>query len=153
MTGDDPCTTAATSDERAALDPLGRDECVRLMASVPVGRVAVGRPGQAPFVAPVNFGLDGDIVVFRTDLGDKLQGLRNGHVTFQVDAFDPFHRTGWSVLVNGVAETATSDQVERVDVRPWAPGPKSWWIQLRPALITGRRLRLVDSPGDDRGYL
>jgi len=137
----------------SALDPIDRDECLRLMASVPVGRIAVCRPAQAPLVLPVNFGLDGDVIVFRTDGGEKLLGLRNGPVTFEVDAFDPFHRTGWSVLVHGFAEKATSEQVERIDVRPWAPGPKSSWVQLRPVLITGRKLTLLDQPGDSRGYL
>src|SRR6266508_4316639 len=52
---------------RAELDELDRDECFRLLASVPVGRIAVCGPGQAPLVVPVNFALDGDVIVFRTD--------------------------------------------------------------------------------------
>ena len=84
-------------EDRTVLDEISREECLALIGTVPIGRVAVGVAGQAPLVMPVNFALDADLVVFRTDEGDKLQGLRRWPVTFQVDSFDPYHRTGWSV--------------------------------------------------------
>ena len=137
--------------DRTVLDDLDRDECLRLLRTVPVGRIAVGNPGQAPLVMPVNFGLDGDIVVFRSDEGDKLGGMRKWPVTFQVDAFDPDLRTGWSVMIHGIATDATTEQSERVAVHPWSPGIKQWWVQILPALITGRRIRPIDTPSDRRG--
>jgi len=142
-----------TDGDRTTLDELDREECLRLLASMPVGRIAAGRPGQAPLVVPVNYGLIGDVIIFRSDDGDKLRSLQRGPVTFEVDAIDAFHRIGWSVLVHGVVAEATPKQVERVCVQPWAPSPKSLWIQLLPAAITGRRLRLLDVPGDGSGYL
>ncbi len=140
-------------DDRTALDELDRDECFRLLSTMPIGRLAVCTSGQAPLVVPVNFGLDGDVVVFRSDQGTTLQALQRGPVTFECDAIDPYHRIGWSVLVHGVLAQATTEQVDRVCVEPWAPGPKSQWIQLSPATVTGRRLRLLDVPEDRPGYL
>ena len=153
MSGFGDASAEGFVEGRTVLDELDRDECLRLLATVPVGHIAVGAAGQAPLVMPVNFALDGDIVVFRSDSGDKLRGMRAWPVTFQVDAFDPYHRTGWSVMIHGVAEDATRDQIDRLTVATWAPGPKIWWVQIRPSRITGRGLRLVDLPGDGRGYL
>ena len=50
----------------AALTQLSRDECLRLMASVPVGRIIYTRRAP-PAVELVNFALDHDDIVIRTD--------------------------------------------------------------------------------------
>jgi uncharacterized protein len=123
------------------LEELDRDECLRLLATEPVGRVAVGWPGQAPLVLPVNHVLAGGAVVFRTGHGDKLRGLGQGPVSFEVDTYDPATRTGWSVLVHGIADRAQPEDVAHLELEPWAPGDKEVWVRIVPAIITGRRVR------------
>ena len=133
---------------------LDREECFALLASMSIGRIAVASPVGSPLVVPVNYALDGEVVVFRTDTGSKLAALRHGAISFQVDLFDPGHRTGWSVLVQGIAyESAPDGAPAHVDVEPWAPGPKSHWIRIVPGHVSGRRLCLHADTWDDAGYL
>ena len=104
----------------ATLEEIDRDECLDLVGSVSVGRIAVALPGGPPFVVPVNYALDGDVVVFRSDPGSKLFALREQPVSFQVDAVDPVRRTGWSVLIQGIAQEVAQDEVEHLVVESWA---------------------------------
>jgi nitroimidazol reductase NimA-like FMN-containing flavoprotein (pyridoxamine 5'-phosphate oxidase superfamily) len=134
----------------ASIELLPRDECLKLLATVSIGRVAVALPGSPPLVVPVNYALDGEVIVFRTDPGSKLDALRDHPASFQVDLIDPVHRTGWSVLVQGLAyETSPAD----MEIEPWDSGDKAHWVRIFPGAITGRRLRLPELPVDERGYL
>jgi nitroimidazol reductase NimA-like FMN-containing flavoprotein (pyridoxamine 5'-phosphate oxidase superfamily) len=139
--------------QESSLDEIPREECLALLASMPVGRLAVASPGAPPLVVPVNYVLDGEIVVFRSDPGEKVIQLRGSPVSFQIDQIDPSRRTGWSVLVQGVAYEATPHEVEHLHVEPWAGGQKSHWVRIVPASITGRRIRLAEIRRDSRGYL
>lgn len=47
---------------------LDRDQCLRLLADDEIGRLAV-IAGNTPAIFPVNYALDGDTIVFRTDPG------------------------------------------------------------------------------------
>ena len=84
---------------------------------------------HGPLVVPVNYALDGDVVVFRSGAGSKLRALRDAPLSFQVDLIDPSHRTGWSVLIRGTAHEAT-DARDAFRVDPWAPGAKQHWIRV-----------------------
>src|SRR5207244_229686 len=70
------------------LEHLSRDECMRLLASVPVGRIVYTRQAL-PAVALVNFALlDGDILI-RTDAEDELAAAtRDAVVAFEADRVD-----------------------------------------------------------------
>jgi hypothetical protein len=78
----------AVGDDDPTLEVLTREECLRLVATLPVGRIAVNGVGGPPHVVPVNYVLDGDVIVFRTDPGTKLSALRKRPVTFQTDLID-----------------------------------------------------------------
>jgi CBS domain-containing protein len=133
--------------DRRGLVVLGLDECLRRLATTPVGRVAFVVAG-APIVLPVNHGLDGTSIVFRTTWGSKLQVAQGGGaVAFEVDGFEHTTRTGWSVLVRGKASPVyESYDVQRYDalgVRPWAgiePEDDAVWIRIRAEEITGREI-------------
>jgi nitroimidazol reductase NimA-like FMN-containing flavoprotein (pyridoxamine 5'-phosphate oxidase superfamily) len=140
------------SDHPADLETLDRADCFALLASVEIGRIAVSQAGWSPLVGPVNFRLDGEVVVFRLDPGATLRGLHQ-HVSFQTDAIDPVHHTGWSVLVQGIAYEASAEEVRDVDLEPWAPGAKEHWIRLVAGSVTGRRLRFAVDQPDARAYL
>lgn len=131
-------------DRRSGLEVLERRECLELLASHPVGRVAVVL-GSSPLIFPVNYALDGDSIVFRSDEGSKLAGARNGfHMSFEIDGIDDDERRGWSVVVNGVGrEVVDATELARMktlDLHPWSPGAKGHWIRIRPETMTGRRL-------------
>ncbi len=94
----------ATADGRAVVVPvqgdrrdpevLSRDECLRLMSEVPIGRVAV-IVGEVPVVVPVNFSLPGEDIVFRTAPGTKLvAAVSRSAVSFEVDAVKRRARDG-----------------------------------------------------------
>ena len=84
---------------------LSREECFELLASQPVGRLAVASPDGPPLVVPVNYRLDGEAIVFRSDQGLKVRLLRQAPVSFEVDFIDWQHRTGWSTKSEGSAAT------------------------------------------------
>jgi nitroimidazol reductase NimA-like FMN-containing flavoprotein (pyridoxamine 5'-phosphate oxidase superfamily) len=136
----------------ARLEEIDREQCLELVGSVSVGRIAVALPGGPPLVVPVNYVLDVDVVVFRSDPGSKLLALREQPVSFQVDAVDPIRRTGWSVLIQGVAREVTRNEIMHLAVESWA-GATRHWIRVLPAAITGRRIRMVDFPVQTEGYL
>ena len=139
--------------EVEGLEELDHDQCVELLASMSIGRLAVAVDDDGPLVVPVNYVLDGDVVVFRSGAGSKLHALWDLPVSFQVDQVDPFHRAGWSVLVRGYASEATSQQVKDLALEPWAPGSKRHWIRIVPRAITGRRIPAEGLPWDTRGYM
>jgi nitroimidazol reductase NimA-like FMN-containing flavoprotein (pyridoxamine 5'-phosphate oxidase superfamily) len=130
---------------------LTRSECFGLLAEQHLGRVVLV-DDRGPVAFPVNFVLDGHTVLFRTDDGTKLRiAGRRAQVAFEIDGADEPTRTGWSVLVRGEAtEVTDADELARVQQLPvcaWAPGPKSHYIRILPAALTGRRIALLnDAP-------
>jgi hypothetical protein len=113
-------------------------------------------------ILPVNYALDGHVIVIRTGPGTKLTAAQHANVAFEVDAVDEQRGTGWSVLVLGVAEMVTDqhspDVIRRTHtsgVEPWAPGEHPHWLRLMPKHVTGRRLVAGDSPPpfEAAGYL
>ena len=131
---------------------LDRDECLILLRWEPIVRLAVASPGCAPSVVPVNFVLDGETIVFRSDPGEKLTLLADQPVSLQADRFDWYRRIGWSVLVRGIAREIDPRQVAGLDVQTWAPGAKEHYVRVIPDSITGRRLVLDRPETDERGY-
>jgi nitroimidazol reductase NimA-like FMN-containing flavoprotein (pyridoxamine 5'-phosphate oxidase superfamily) len=119
---------------------LAEQDCWELLQSEEIGRVAVCFGGQVD-IFPVNFGLDGDGIVFRTNAGRKMNGLTTGEVAFEVDNVDVRARSGWSVVVHGDARDISNfDGPERRRAsRPWT-GSKDFLIRITPRSITGRRV-------------
>ena len=141
-----------TTTAERQFDVLLRPECMARLATRTVGRLAVADGDEPPFVVPVNYLLDGETIVFRTGPGEKLRLLRHHPASFQVDQFDEFLREGWTVLVRGTTQRATPAQVERLQLTPWAPGDKETWVQMRPGVVSGRRIRTSRPWPDDRAY-
>lgn len=124
---------------------LGRQECLRLMAEVPVGRIVFTRRAL-PAVRPVNFTLDEDgSVLLRISVTSELVGAIAGAVVaFEADAFDTRTQAGWSVVITGTA-TLVTDPAEhtrllREGPRSWAPAPHEVFVRVAPELVTGREL-------------
>jgi uncharacterized protein len=136
---------------------LDRDQCLRLLADDEIGRLAV-IAGNSPVIFPVNYALDGDTIVFRTDPGTKLAHGPRGRASFEVDRLDRAGRAGWSVVATGRLEEVTHydaailARVRRLAIDPWAGGAKLHWMRLVPDRITGRRVeRPRAAPGPPTG--
>ena len=133
-------------DGEPALQVLDADECLHLLGTHQIGRLGVNAE-HYPLIFPVNYALDDGIIVIRTAPGTKLAAADHANVTFEVDDIDQRSRSGWSVLVRGLAEEVTSRhraeliaRTEATGVVPWAPGSHGHWIRLIPHAITGRRI-------------
>jgi len=123
---------------------LTKSECFDLLAQEHLGRVAFV-DDLGPLVVPVNFVLDRHMVVFRTGEGTKLDAaVRGSRVAFEVDGADPAARTGWSLLVRGeaieVTDPAELARLRALRLDPWAPGAKTHYVRILPAVLTGRRI-------------
>jgi uncharacterized protein len=124
------------------LREIGRTECLELIGTSRVGRVAYCDE-HGPVVLPVNHVLDGDQILIRISPHSLLaRHLRSGRASFQVDEFDDYTQSGWSVLVRADAEFVPYDELPEIDERPypWAEGQRTLHVRLSPTEITGRRL-------------
>jgi uncharacterized protein len=126
------------------LEVLDRDECLDLLASVPLGRV-VFTDRALPAIQPVNFVLDGHEVIIRVSPGSKLgTAMRAAVVAFEADDFDPVGHTGWSVTAVGQARLVDDPRevarLARLPLRPWAPGPQDHFVRISEMQLSGRRI-------------
>ncbi|MCW5250376.1 MULTISPECIES: pyridoxamine 5'-phosphate oxidase family protein [unclassified Streptomyces] len=133
--------------------PLDRQECLRLLAKVPVGRVVYTRRAL-PAVLPVNFVLDTDAsVLLRTSAGSDLVRAVDGFViAFEADEFDIASRSGWSVVVTGPAAVVTDperhERLLRTGPHSWMPIRDDVFVRIEAAMVTGRELTdLSGGPG------
>jgi uncharacterized protein len=128
----------------SALKQLTREECLRLMASVPLGRIVYTRQAL-PAVELVNFALDNGDIVIRTGRSGKLAAATRGAVVaFEADSVDPGRHAGWSVTAIGQSHEITDpdeiDRLEQIGLSSWAPGNQDHFIRISPEILNGRRL-------------
>jgi uncharacterized protein len=134
--------------DRHGLEVLSLAQCMSLLRSRPLGRIAYLDAG-GPTVVPVNHLVDGSSVVLRSFAGAKLDAAIVGApVAFQLDDHDPARGTGWSVLLKGRADLVEDE--ERIaryaaELESWAveDGAQVTWIRVVAEEVTGRRLRRV----------
>ena len=152
---------SVSPDPGATLEELPPTECYRLLATHEVGRLGVNAE-HYPLVIPVNYGLDGTTIVVRTHPGPVLRAASHANVTFEVDDVDRRTRSGWSVLVRGLAEEVTEGHSQGLVARthasgtqPWAPGEHGSWLRIIAHHVTGRRIVPGELPPavDPRAYL
>ena len=135
----------------ASPSELSRDECLGLLASVSVGRVA-WIADDVPHILPVNHRMHHGQIVIRTDVDSHLARQAIGAaVAFEVDNVDYGRLTGWSVVVNGVCrivDEAGSRAVASDALTPWVKGENAQVITIEPTSVTGRRL--VEKAANDQ---
>ena len=129
--------------DHAGLEILPFDVCLRLLASVPVGRVGFFADGEI-VILPVNYVVDGQDMVFRTARGSKLSAAEGRDlVTFEADEYNEQTRSGWSVVVTGRAEVIYEDaeiqRLSRLGLHPWVTAADHpFWIRIRANAVSGR---------------
>jgi hypothetical protein len=126
------------------LEQLSRAECMRLMGTVPVGRIVYTRQAL-PAVELVNFALvDGDIVIRTSAAGKLAAATRGAVVAFEAGSVDLAGHAGWSVTVVGQARAVTGGAeisgLERAALASWVPGERDHFIRISPAIVNGRRV-------------
>jgi len=127
----------------SALQRLTGNECLQLMASVPVGRIIYTRQAL-PAVELVNFAIDNGDIIIKTDHSGKLAAAtREAVVAFEADSLDPGHCVGWSVTAIGQSQEVTDPEeigrLKQIGLSSWAPD-REHFIRIRPGIINGRRL-------------
>ncbi len=153
--------TSTPDGTDATLQEIPAEECYRLLGTPEIGRLDVNAEHH-PLIFPVNYGMDGTTIVVRTRPGTKLAAAQHANVTFEVDESDRRTRSGWSVLVRGLAdEVGPEHRAELVarthatGVQPWAPGDHGHWLRLISQQVSGRRIvpRKLPPAVDPRAYL
>jgi Pyridoxamine 5'-phosphate oxidase len=130
------------------LETLTRAEALRLLGSVPMGRVVFTHQAL-PAIRPINHLLDGDEIVIRTGGGSALARSVTARgdqvVAYEADIIDPCRQLGWSVIVVGRASRVCDEQAAaryRHRLQPWVAGTFDEIMKIQVEIVDG--FRLVD---------
>jgi Pyridoxamine 5'-phosphate oxidase len=131
------------TDERALLE-LPRSESLRLLASVPVGRLVFTHQAL-PAIRPVNHIVDDDKIVIGLTSGSAIAGSAGQDgtvVAYEADSLDLETRQGWTVIVVGIArlESEAAARQYRDELHPWLAGAMTDIISISSEIVTGYRL-------------
>lgn len=109
-----------------------------------VGRLVITVAGE-PLVFPLNYAVDGDAIVFRTQIGTKLTGITRSMATFEVDHFDASGH-GWAVTFEGLAQeildadpASLRARIEALTLETWPGGPRPHVVRITPFAVRGTR--------------
>ena len=130
----------------AALTPY---DCWNLLDGPRIGRVAWSREGS-PGVIPVNVSVFDGALWFRSSPTSNLITEASGQpVSVQIDEIDPSRHTGWSVVVEGIAEVIKDEDVpDMVDtLEVWPSGDRSVHVRVERQKISGRKLMREERAG------
>lgn len=126
---------------RSRPDVLSRSTCLRLLPTVPIGRLIFVHAGT-PRAYPMNFTAEGPIVWLRSDtVGAAASISPDQTVAFEADTYDAWLCTGWSVLITGSLRWLDDEACRHPGpARPWAPGPRTRIGRLEGRHVSGRRI-------------
>jgi hypothetical protein len=148
-TGHRPCTmSSALEEEPRGLLELSEAKSLSLLDSVPFGRVVFSRDAL-PAIRPVNHIVDDGSIIVRTHLGAAVLSAIGMVVAYEADSIDPVTRTGWSVIVIGLAKPILdADEAARFEQRlkPWVRGTMDHVIRIVPDMVTGYELIAAPEP-------
>lgn len=136
--------TRAYPVDRSGMLVLPVQECLDRLAAAPIGRIAFVQNGE-PVILPVNHGVHGTSVVFRSPVGSKLFAADRGQaVSFEADFADVQAKAGWSVVVRGVAEIVDDPveiaQLDKLGIQAWAIKSPTDWVRIRSYEVSGRQV-------------
>jgi hypothetical protein len=131
--------------DHAGLEILPFADCLRLLDSVPVGRVGFLSDGEI-VILPVNHLTDGPDVIFRTGSGSKLSSVGSKNlIGFEAASTTLVRVPGWPAVISGFTGVMESDaeieRFERLGLQSWggATAGDPHWVRIRPTSVTGRR--------------
>lgn len=124
---------------------LEGDQCWEFLRSEEFGRLAF-HLGDEVHIAPINYAVDHQTLLFRTAEGSKLLAVvMNPDVAFEVDTYDD--ETARSVIVRGSARLLEEDEAHRaenVPLRPWVDADVKYnVVEITPTSMSGRQFDLT----------
>lgn len=130
---------------------LSEDQCWQLLQGARHGRL-VAVVGTRPDIFPVNMAAQDKTLVFRTAPGTKLAEVAiNEEVLFEADGI--LSDQAWSVVVRGTAHMLQTEaevaRAEELDLKPWVPTLKDFYVRIEPTEISGRHFRFGPHPERD----
>lgn len=138
----------------AMVGPLDENLIRERLQRALFGRIAFV-DGDQPMIMPMNLAVDADHrIAFRTAPDGPLSALDGQRVAIEIDGHDSATRSGWSVLVHGLARdvTAATDPAaiaaRQLPVDSWASDRDQRIMVVVPLSITGR----VVPPSHDSGW-
>ena len=134
--------SSALDEEPGGFVELPEAKSMSLLSSVPFGRVVFSRDAL-PAIRPVNHIVDDGSIIIRTHLGAAVLSAVGMVVAYEADSIDPVSRTGWSVIVLGLAKPVLDrDEAARFEreLKPWVRGTMDHVIRIVPELVTGFEL-------------
>ncbi len=122
---------------------LAAAECLRLLTTVPVGRIAYTR-SALPAVEPVRFILDGGHIFAAVGSVSALPAsVHQSVVAFQADHFDG-NQNSWTVTVVGnvqlVSDPGEIGKLHGLGLASWTPGGIDQFLHVRPGIVSGQQL-------------
>lgn len=139
-------------DVQRRLRKLAKEESLELLGSVPLGRVVFSLRAL-PAVRVVNHVLDDGAIVFRTHedaaIVPAASGPSGSVVAYQADDIDGRDRSGWSVVVTGVARLVDDPAAvaRYLDIlEPWVEGERGQVIRIDPEIVSGFLLTPTTEP-------
>jgi uncharacterized protein len=123
---------------------LDRAESLRLLATLPVGRL-IFTVNALPAVRLMNFAVVDGLIVLRTAAETTIARKVNDMiVAFEADDLDAATSSGWSVVVTGratrVSDPALIARYRNVPLVPWAPGERDQFVTITSEVVEGRRV-------------
>jgi len=123
------------------LGELTAQQCEAHLLAGGVGRVVLVT-GRGPAAHPMNFAVSAGDVIVSTTVEQAARLEAQSKVSFQIDRVDESMGEGWSVLVTGSAQRVDDPDdlvaLARLDLAPWAGGPRHALVRIHPDETTGR---------------
>jgi nitroimidazol reductase NimA-like FMN-containing flavoprotein (pyridoxamine 5'-phosphate oxidase superfamily) len=133
--------------EERTVRPLSREQAMRLLRSVPMGRIVFTHHAM-PAIRPVNHIVDQEgRIIIRSHEGAAIVTVadtsRGTVVSYEADQIDTGARAGWSVVATGLAWVVDNPKeaaAYREMLRPWVTGELDYIIRIEPTIITAFEL-------------
>ena len=135
------------NEQERMMRPLTREQAMRLLRSVPMGRIAFTYHAM-PAIRPVNHMVDeAGRIVIRSHEGASIvtaaDAKRGTVVSYEADQIDTDARAGWTVIVIGLARIVDEPgqaAVYRRHLHPWVTGQLDYIIIIEPTIVTAFEL-------------
>jgi nitroimidazol reductase NimA-like FMN-containing flavoprotein (pyridoxamine 5'-phosphate oxidase superfamily) len=127
---------------------LEEEQSWNLLENTQHGRIVLTAAGETD-IFPINFRAHNGVLLLRTAPGTKLAELTiNENVLFEADGI--LSDEAWSVVVKGTARVLTRSQeiadAEALNLKTWVPTLKDFYVEIKPAQISGRHFNLGEQP-------
>lgn len=122
---------------------LTEAECWEQLQGRELARIA-WNTSTGPQILPVNYVTHDGALWMRTTAHSSIaEQVDESPVAIEIDDIDAGTHVGWSVVLHGRAEAVYREEdvpTEVKELRSWAAGVRPLWLQIRPDVITGKRL-------------